>query len=302
MRDLRWYRMTASSRARLLAGILAAAAAPRQSIGQHPLVRRYVEHDSIAYVMRAVNAGHTDTVRYEGLAAGRVERDSSGRFVERLSWSNFRLGGTPVRLASAAAARQILSLDSTWRPVPDVRGADPRLIGPILDLFTFYVDLKLAASQAALVRSGDHVSVPVGLGGSWADGRQTLIAQDAIDFDVTLQKFDSSRHEAVVVVRHIPPASLKIRLPAAWMAAPIAATPNNWVEVARAPDESFYGRVGSESFTVTLHVSLLDGRLLAASMDNPVEVLERHCTDAALTACGEPVRYLIRRTIELGPP
>jgi hypothetical protein len=34
-------------------------------------------------------------------------------------------------------------------------------------------------------------------------------------------------------------------------------------------------------------------------MDNPVEVLERTCNDAALSDCGSPVRYGIRRQITL---
>jgi hypothetical protein len=34
-------------------------------------------------------------------------------------------------------------------------------------------------------------------------------------------------------------------------------------------------------------------------MENPVEVLERKCTDAALLHCGDPVRYQIMRRIDV---
>lgn len=33
-------------------------------------------------------------------------------------------------------------------------------------------------------------------------------------------------------------------------------------------------------------------------MDNPLEVLQRECTDESLTVCGDPIRYQIRRNIE----
>ena len=34
-------------------------------------------------------------------------------------------------------------------------------------------------------------------------------------------------------------------------------------------------------------------------IDNPVEVLERNCSDLTLTVCGAPARYQILRQIEI---
>ena len=48
-------------------------------------------------------------------------------------------------------------------------------------------------------------------------------------------------------------------------------------------------------------VDLSTGRILSATMENPVEVLERECEDVEAKRCGEPVRYRIIRTIELVP-
>jgi hypothetical protein len=57
--------------------------------------------------------------------------------------------------------------------------------------------------------------------------------------------------------------------------------------------------VGQETLDVEIKVALATGRILSATMDNPVEVMERACNDAALTDCGNPQRYSIRRQITL---
>jgi hypothetical protein len=59
--------------------------------------------------------------------------------------------------------------------------------------------------------------------------------------------------------------------------------------------------VGKETFEVRIKVSLLDGRILSARMDNPVEVLERECADATLATGGDTIHYEIRRQIEILP-
>jgi len=46
-------------------------------------------------------------------------------------------------------------------------------------------------------------------------------------------------------------------------------------------------------------VSLGDGKIISGKIDNPVEVLERNCSDLTLTVCGAPVRYQILRQIEI---
>jgi len=50
---------------------------------------------------------------------------------------------------------------------------------------------------------------------------------------------------------------------------------------------------------VEIKLGLDTGRILSATMDNPVDVMERVCDDAALTVCGNPERYSIRRQIAL---
>jgi hypothetical protein len=82
------------------------------------------------------------------------------------------------------------------------------------------------------------------------------------------------------------------------MAEPVGSLPNNWAEVERSQDK-YSAEAGEKTFAVVVKLSLPSGQILSAEMDNPVDVLERDCDDAALSKCGVPVRYRIRRQISL---
>ncbi|HWH53655.1 MAG TPA: hypothetical protein VN651_19040 [Gemmatimonadaceae bacterium] len=261
------------------------------------LARRYAAGDTIGYVMDGLNSeGGRDTIRYRATAAGIVTRDSTGRYAEQLTWTHLDRNGSGVPL-DPRRARQTLSLAPEWQLLPDLRDAAPELIGPMLDLFTYYVDAKLAVAQPSVRSPGDSVLLPLGVGGSWADGRSVLIGKDAVDFEIKVLSVAGDR--ATVQVRHVPPQANKLDLPAAWMNEPVATLPNNWVEVVERTDGHYRARVGAESFTVELQLSRKDGRLLSATMQNPVAVVERDCEDRALSVCGPPRRYLISRVIML---
>jgi hypothetical protein len=159
--------------------------------------------------------------------------------------------------------------------------------------------VKLAMAQPDLVRAGDHVRVAYGKPNSWADGVHVLTGEDAIDFDITLAALNVSGQEATVVVRHLPPEKPGLEFPAQWMRAPVIDnTANNWLQVSKS-DAKFAAAVGMETFDVQSKISLVDGRILSAAMDNPVAVVERECADRALTECGAPRRYQIRREVRI---
>jgi hypothetical protein len=76
-------------------------------------------------------------------------------------------------------------------------------------------------------------------------------------------------------------------------------TPNNWVQVSKLDSGKYLGEVGKETFDVDITLSLVDGKILSAYMDNPVVVFARECADESLTQCGQPEHYQIKRQIEL---
>jgi hypothetical protein len=255
--------------------------------------------------MKGSNRGHSGTTIYEAQANGVVKKDSTGKFVEEFAWSNLVVNNAPVALSPATATfRQTVSLDA-FQGVPDLSQLIP-LIGPITDLLTFYSDLLLATREGSLAHVGDHFYFKHGTPNSWADGNYVLTGEDSIDFDISLTEIDQRDKIATVVVRHVVPAQPQIKLPADWMRAPVADTPNNWVQVSKnfasksdTDKNKYVASVGKETFDVELKVSLLDGKIISGTLANPVEVLERDCADLALVNCGDAVRYQILRQIEI---
>ncbi len=275
---------------------MVAGQVPAQS--HDPLQRQYQEGDALVYKMTGINEAWHYTIEADGV----VKKDAGGAFYEEYRWSDMQSGGQPLELsAETPAFRQRITLDPNQNPsMPDLSKVDPKLIGPITDLMTFYADLWLANKLGQLKKAGDHFyfrnPMPAS---SWADGARVLIGESAIDFDLTLKSVDAAAGTAVLVARHVPPEKTTVQLPGAWMQAPVGEAPNNWVGVTKQQDGKFLGAVGQETFTDEITISLKDGKILSASMDNPVKTIERICEDQALTKCGEAKAHEIHRMIEI---
>lgn len=266
---------------------------------QNPLSRQYHEGQALKYHMTGTN----ENWHYAIDADGVVKKDAGGVFFEEYQWVNMVSDGQPVSPAPGMAGfRQRLTLDPNQNPsVPDLTKVDPKMIGPITDFMTFYADLWLANKLGVVKRAGDHFyfrnPMPPS---SWADGTHVLIGESAIDFDITLKSVDAAAGTAVLVVRHVPPEKSNVKLPAAWMQTPVGDAPNNWVGVQKEQNGTYTASVGQETFTVEMKVSLADGRILSATMDNPVKTIERVCEDEALSKCGDAKPHEILRKIEIG--
>jgi hypothetical protein len=279
----------------LLVSTLVSAQMPAPGGG--PLTRHYRDGETLTYHMTATN----EDWHYTADASGTANKTASGSYIEDFRWTGMTSNGQPITLAPEMAQfRQPLSLDPNWTPsMPDLSKVDPKMVGPITDLMTFYVDLWLMNKIGIMQHPGDHFHMPSPQNGSWADGAQVLIGMDCIDFDLNLQSIDPVKGTAVVVVRHVPPSSPNLQFPSEWMRAPVADTANNWVEVTKTKDGMYEAGVGKETFDVTMTVSTADGKILSASMDNPVVMSGRFCDDAALTKCGAPHPHTIHRHIEI---
>src|SRR5262249_25597147 len=141
---------------------LAQKGSPETAALHGPLARSYHENEHLGYHMTATNQDQFHTLRYAADVSGVVSRNPSGAWAEDFDWSNLIVNGAAVKLASSGAAvHQQVSLapDYHWSG-PDVSKIDPRLVGPVLDLMTFYVDLWLAMHDGKLARVGDHFILP----------------------------------------------------------------------------------------------------------------------------------------------
>jgi hypothetical protein len=282
-----------------LPGICAAQPPP---VSPSILTRHYQEGEKLIYHMKATNKDRLTTTAYEADAVGVVKKSTAGNFFEEYAWTNLVVNGKAVAMTPAMKDfRQDLSLDSAVPSrVPNLSQV-VQLLGPITDMLTFYADLWLSARLNKFAKPGDHFyfDAMANTPNSWADGVQTLIGEDVIAFDITFTEVDAANKTATLEVRHVPPANPKLKLPAEWMRTPVADTPNNWVELRKESDGRYSGLVGKEIFDAIMKVSLVDGKIVSATLDNPVEVIERDCADQALTNCGDPMRYQIRRQIEI---
>jgi hypothetical protein len=290
-----------SSARPLLAQASRPASPPAPAAPQAALARHYQDGAQVAYTINCFNQGRAKTTAYEARVEGAVRKDASGAFVEDLAWTDLNVNDEQVRLSAASRAfREPLSLAQGAKlSLPDLCGVQPALLDPISDLLAFYADLKIAMNQHTLTRAGDHAYVPYGTPISWADGKRIILGQDAVDFDVTLKSIDPAAQIATVVIRHVPPAQPRIKLPAPWMSDRVGNSANNWVQVEKTPDGKYIAGVGQETFEVRIRIAVGTGRIVSATLDNPVAVVERACTDAALTACGAPGRYTLGRQITL---
>jgi len=299
----------------LTVGVLSGTGSPRKLLAQGPeqvraarairagtlVGRKYREGEKISYQLKASTQGHHGTTRIEAKADGVVKRDESGRFVEEFGWSDLVVDGGGVKLTPGNSSfRQRLSLERDYPlAMPNLGQLEPLLIGPVADLLTFYADLSLAIVQADLEKAGDHVYLKRGTANSWAYGEFVPLGEDSIDFDITLAAVDRPRQVATVVIKHVPPERPEVRLPAEWMKRPVGEAANNWVQISKTSDGRYTAAVGQERFVVVIKVSLASGRILSATMENPVEVLERTCADAALAGCGAETRYAILRRVSI---
>jgi hypothetical protein len=275
--------------------------APVPVPAQQLLARHYQDGEKIAYTISCINQARAKTTEYEARAEGVVSKNPSGAFVENFAWTDLDLNDNQVRLSAASRAfREPLSLAPGFKlAIPDLGQVQSGLIGPIADLLTFYADVKIAMNQKSLMHAGDHAYVSYGAPNSWADRTKVVVGQDSIDFSVILQSVDPATQTATLVVRHVPPEQPQIKLPTRWMTTPVGASKNNWVQVEKGSDGKYIAGVGQETFDVKIKLALATGRILSATMDNPVEVMDRACNDAALTDCGNPQSYTIRRQITL---
>lgn len=261
------------------------------------LARRYQEGEKLSYHMNGAN----ENWRYELQADGVVKRDAGGNYIEEYAWSNLISDGAPAALSAPTANfRQVVSLAPEMPPpVPNVSQVDTRLIGPIFDWLTFYADLWLANRLNKLNHAGDHFYFKRGTPNSWADGNYVLLGEDSIDFDFVLKEINQADKVATLVVRHVPPEKPEIKIPVEWMRAPVADTPNNWVEIEKKGEGKYLAEVGKETFDVQMKVSLSNGKIVSGKIDNVVQAVSRECADAALTSCTAAAPHRIVRQIEV---
>ncbi len=231
---------------------------------------------------------------YDARALGVVKSDDKG-FFEEFEWVSVTDDGHIVSLSPEAHKfRQVLSLIPPFKlSIPqELTSLGPSLIGPITDLLTFYVDESLAIRQPSIQNPGDHVYLKTAVASSWGSG------QDCIDFEITLLNINQTKRVGEIKVNHVPPEKMCIKTPAKWMNAQVTKAPNNWFDI-KHRNGKWLASAGMETFEVIQQVDLKAGKILSATMANPVIFQSRECTDEKLLNCSEPTSHKIVRKLIL---
>ena len=261
----------------------------------NPLAPQYKAGDVLRYEMKGDNEGWQYTIQ----ATDTVKQDASGMLYEEIGWSGLQSNAPMVLSPASLAFRQTVSRDLTGKylTAPDLSKVQPLLIGPITDTLTIYSDLLLARTRK-LGPEHPHAIFEHPSPNSWADGQHFVVAQDAVDFDLTFIGMDAAQGTETVLVRHVPPLHPGIQLAAAWMREPVANAPNNWVQVSH-DGAGYLAEVGMETFDVRLVLDTQTGELLSAHISNPTTAIRRHCDDVELERCAPPTPETIKRVVDL---
>jgi hypothetical protein len=271
----------------LLSALVLPAFLAAPAAAASPLARHYVEGETFKYRItgKMVNNGRD----YSSEAEATVRKSTAGVFYEELKWAVGEEGASVPE-----DFRQYVSLDPLFKPqMPSKAGAG------FLDMLNFYADLWLVIRQDGIRKPGDHAYFKRSLPNSWAWGN-TLVGYDCIDFDMTFAELNASSGTAKVLVKHVPPpGGCSRQPPAEWMAKPVADTANNFFQVTKQPDGRYNAGVGKEFFDVDITLEMPSGKMLAATMYNPVTGISRVCSDEKLSDCGEPEPFSLVRNISM---
>ena len=181
--------------------------------------------------------------------------------------------------------------------LPDIKGWDMGVVGPVTDLHTFLVAVSPQIGAQKVDRPGKMFGHTNGVKGDWSNGESILVGEDCIRTAVTL--VEVTTQTAVYETTFLPPLSACLEMLKPWMEAPVVeGTPNNFQQHM---DMGGMHAVmwGREEFTVRSKVRRSDGLILSATMDNPLTLKLKVGCDAALDSCKVELPMKIHRKLTL---
>ncbi len=181
--------------------------------------------------------------------------------------------------------------------LPDLTGWDMGVVGPVTDLHTFLIAVSHQVGADRLTRLGETFTTGEAAKASWANGENIPVGEDCIQISVTLLELNAET--AVYETRFMPPADACLEPLKPWMEAPVVeGTPNNFQQqMMMGPmAAAMWGR---EQFIITSTVRRADGRILSATMDNPLTLRLKVGCDPNLDSCKHEMPMTIHRKLQL---
>ncbi len=181
--------------------------------------------------------------------------------------------------------------------LPDIKGWDMGVVGPVTDLHTFLVAVSPQVGVDQVTLPGESHTLPEAPMASWANGDDIPVGEDCIQISITLIGLDAET--AVYETRFMPPDEPILEMLKPWMEAQVVeGTPNNFQQLTKL-DASAMVMWGREEFVITSTVRRSDGMILEASMDNHLDLRLKVGCDPALNTCQHELPMKIRRELSL---
>jgi len=181
--------------------------------------------------------------------------------------------------------------------LPDIKGWDMGVVGPVTDLHTFLVAVSPQVGADKVTRAGETHTLPEAPKASWANGENIPVGEDCIRISVTLVEMNAET--AIYRTTFMPPESACLEMLKPWMEAEVVeGAPNNFQQQMNLGGAAavMWGR---EEFVVTSTVRRSDGRILSATMDNRLDLRLKVGCDANLNSCKHELPMKIRRDLTL---
>ena len=289
---------------RIPVALLCIVAAAAGCAGTHVHQRNYAPGETWRY--RIVRTYHENgAFKREEVAESVHEVPKEGPPRERIRFSKLTkrtdAGTEDLSAAIAAFPAYEASIAQADNPdalaLPDIKGWDMGVVGPVTDLHTFLVAVSPQVGVDKVLRPGDTHTSPDAPVASWANGEDIPVGEDCIRISITLKEL---RPEAAIYeTRFLPPEEATLKMLKPWMDAPvIEGTPNNFQQQMDLGGAAavMWGR---EEFVITSTVRRSDGMILEATMDNTLDLRLKVGCDAALATCQHELPMKIQRDLTL---
>jgi len=172
------------------------------------------------------------------------------------------------------------------------------MTGEITDFNTFYVAISPRLGIGQLHKQFDSFTKPENVKGNFANGKDILKGEDCLEASSILQRI--TKEEAIIQSDFMPPATQCLQYFTAEMTKPVAGETINNFQMVRASANNkvnlFYGK---EKFNINSTISLKDGKLRSALMNNTLFLQLKLNCNSDYTDCQHTMPFTIDRKIRL---
>jgi hypothetical protein len=258
-------------------------------------VRHYVPGQSYRYEIRERSQGSD---REQVAVSKHTVMARDGVPYERIEWVSL---SDSLEGDLTALTRDVPPAEISLRPGADFQftkpAGNPRMMGAVTDLITFFTAVSPQMGVTVVKRVGETYVRPEVVIGDFADGKEFLIGRSCNGVAITLQALDAQTATYQTVLQ--PPDRGCPALSRDWMKAPVCGDTGNTFEMIRRQAPGFVAAWGCEKITIVSRVSRKTGAIVGAEMDNQLTWKMKFCMDEPLTQCSALPDVTKRRFVTL---